>query len=126
MATDHIQVLKLDEQGDLVVVEDAYANKSFKRIFGEDAIQQDIQVRILSLLEERILHPGYGFDFPLVETVFNENLVRGEMARTILEDPDVEEIVDFELTFEGRTRHASYAATVRLKDDQLIGISGVT
>lgn len=100
--------------------------QQFKVIQGEKAIQQHIQARILSLLGERILHPTYGLNFPVIETVFDQNLVRGEMARTILDDPDVEDLPEFEVTFDGRTRRATYEGQAKLKDDSVIGIIGTS
>ncbi len=126
MATDDIQNLKLDDEGDLVVDEDEFANKSFRLIVGQEAIRQDIQVRVLTTRGERILHPEYGLDFPKIETAFDENLVRGEVVRAILEDPDVQEILDIEIEFEGRTRHASFKGNVRLLDDEDLPVEGTT
>lgn len=125
MATEDILTVKLDNEGDLVIKEDTYGNKDFATVRGQDAIRQDIQVRILTLLGERVLHPDYGMDFPAVETVFDQNLVRGEMARTILLDPDVKEITEVEILFDGRVRKAQYQGTVRLLDDSLIGVIGI-
>lgn len=125
LATDDIVALELDNTGDLVVEQDALGNKAFKLIRGQKAIRQNIQVRLLTQRGERLLHPDYGIDFPSIETPFDEDLVRGEVIRTILQDPDVQEIVDITVTFDSRKRQATILGNVRLKDDSVIGIAGV-
>lgn len=126
MPLEDLLTLKLDDEGDLVLEEDDAGNLSFATITGENVVRQDIQVRVLTALGERILHPDYGLDFPSLEVAFDENLVRGEVVRAILEDPDVAEILDIEILFEGRTRHAKFQGSVRLKDNAIIGIEGLT
>lgn len=105
-------------------VEQAVVSQDFVPIVGQQAIRQHLHCRVQSVLGERILHPTYGLDFPALETAFDENLLRGELARTILEDPDVEEITEVETSFDGRVRSASYSSEVRLKGDEQIGIEG--
>lgn len=114
--------------------EDQYTETSEERVIaqefvvisGQEAIRQDIQVRALTSRGERILHPSYGIDFPKIEVPFDENLVRGEIIRTILEDPDVLEVLDVEVSFTGRTRHATFEGNVRLQDDDVLPIEGTT
>jgi hypothetical protein len=122
MAVDDILAFTLDADGDLVVEEDAMGNQSFATIAETEAIRQNLRQRILSILGERILHPTYGLDFPAIETSFDVGLVRGEVARAISADPDVDQILDIQVEFDGRTRHARVFGTVRLKDDELLGL----
>lgn len=126
MAIEDLQSFKVDDEGDFVVDEDQYGNKSFRVITGIDVVRQNIQMRILTVLGERVLHPDYGMDFPSLEVPYDENLVRGEIVRTILEDPDVQEIEDIEVSFDGRTRHASFSGSILLKDGTEIGVQGTT
>jgi len=97
-------------------------HRDLRMVDGLDEIAQALRLRLQTRRGEWFLNTEFGLDYGVILGQKAPDLfrVRSEVARTILEEPRVQEIETLSLQFDERERHLTVDFEVRVENADLL------